>query len=642
MGKFIHLIILVLILPVISAADTIKQNTDSDFYGGSLNAVSVVNTGADASLSLQSGQYALPGNGFVINGSNEYYLNTFDNRTAMAFSVPEYMTVTGAVILGYWMGTQSSYKCGITADSYGGTSPVFSQWLAPGNYNEIHNTLSSGSAYYTRVTFTSDAFLNASTPYHIYVEGVSGQDGSNYLRTRATTPNNLFYATSEDADPYQMVLNTVDSGSIWAANTDSQPVFVLEYLDPAGLYLDFSGRPVSYIGNPYNLHKDNSVYGTNLTGQVFDIKTDTVISKVRVYAKYTGASAPAAHLYIIIQDITDPLNEIMLVDNEVFILKAEILNVFSWISHTLINPLSLQAGHKYRISFSSSGSDSSSYYVLKGNEIFQNPSQDTVFSENALASSSFGGRDSYLVYTTGGLWMDYNRTKDLMIYMADSFSTLYAASGEYLSPPFDTKSSSTFTKISWMPLTQPALAGNDSIRFQIAANNDNQTWNFMGPDGTAGTWFTDAAGTALPGEFGNKRYIRYKIVFNTEDVTVSPAVDKVEIEYNARPGSTNDISLTNYPNPFRPGTEKTGIRYTLYEDTKVTITIMTPFSEIVKKYSFEPGQEGGKGVTDGYENKVEWDGKNNEGLTVESGIYICVVNIKEGDKVFKRKIAVLR
>ncbi|HNZ28644.1 MAG TPA: hypothetical protein PKJ42_01505, partial [Candidatus Goldiibacteriota bacterium] len=258
MGKFIHLIILVLILPVISAADTIKQNTDSDFYGGSLNAVSVVNTGADASLSLQSGQYALPGNGFVINGSNEYYLNTFDNRTAMAFSVPEYMTVTGAVILGYWMGTQSSYKCGITADSYGGTSPVFSQWLAPGNYNEIHNTLSSGSAYYTRVTFTSDAFLNASTPYHIYVEGVSGQDGSNYLRTRATTPNNLFYATSEDADPYQMVLNTVDSGSIWAANTDSQPVFVLEYLDPAGLYLDFSGSPVSYIGNPYNLHKDNS------------------------------------------------------------------------------------------------------------------------------------------------------------------------------------------------------------------------------------------------------------------------------------------------------------------------------------------------------------------------------------------------
>ena len=193
-----------------------------------------------------------------------------------------------------------------------------------------------------------------------------------------------------------------------------------------------------------------------------------------------------------------------------------------------------------------------------------------------------------------------------------------------------------------MPLTQPALAGNDSIRFQIAANNDNQTWNFMGPDGTAGTWFTDAAGTALPGEFGNKRYIRYKIVFNTEDVTVSPAVDKVEIEYNARPGSTNDISLTNYPNPFRPGTEKTGIRYTLYEDTKVTITIMTPFSEIVKKYSFEPGQEGGKGVTDGYENKVEWDGKNNEGLTVESGIYICIVNIKDGDKVFKRKIAVLR
>ncbi|MBN2754046.1 MAG: hypothetical protein JXR81_04185 [Candidatus Goldbacteria bacterium] len=642
MRQILFILILAVILPVISTADTIRQTTDSDFYGGSLNAVSVINTGADGSLSLTSGLYALPGNGFIINGSNEYYLNTADNRAAMAFSVPEYLTVTAAVILGYWMGTQSSYFCGIVSDSAGGTSPAFSQWLAPGNYNEIHNTLASGNAYYTRVTFAADAYLNSSTPYHIYVEGAAGQDGSNYLRTRATTPNNLFYATSGEADTYQMVLNTVDSGTNWTPNIDSQPVFVLEYLDQAGLYLDSLGRPVSYIGNPYNLHKDNSVYGTNLAGQIFDIKTDTIISKVRIYAKYTGGSAPAAHLYIIIQDVTDPLNELMLVDNEVFILKSEILDVFSWVSHTLINPLSLQAGHKYRISFSSAGSGSSQYYVLKGNEIYQNPSQNSVFSEDALASASFGGRDSYLVYTTGGAWSDYNRTKDLMLYMADSYSTLYAAAGEYLSPSFDTKAASTFTKLSWLPLTQPVLAGIDAVRIQIAANNDNQTWNFIGPDGTAGTWFTDPAGTILPGEFGNKRYIRYKMLLNTEDVTVSPSVDQVEIEYNARPDSTNEISLTNYPNPFRPGAENTGIRYTLYKDTEVTITIMTPFSEIVKKYTFQPGKEGGKGVSDGYENKVEWDGKNNEGMTVESGIYICIVKVKAGDKVFKRKIAVLR
>ena len=148
------------------------------------------------------------------------------------------MTVTGAVILGYWMGTQSSINAGLPRIHTEEHRRLFHNGLRRAIIMKF-TILCPPSAYYTRVTFTSDAFLNASTPYHIYVEGVSGQDGSNYLRTRATTPNNLFYATSEDADPYQMVLNTVDSGSIWAANTDSQPVFVLEYLDPAGLYLDF-------------------------------------------------------------------------------------------------------------------------------------------------------------------------------------------------------------------------------------------------------------------------------------------------------------------------------------------------------------------------------------------------------------------
>ncbi len=638
--KTVFGVFLTLIFAASCFADVIRQTTDSDFYGGSLNAAAVVNTGAGASIKLKSGQFSMPGNGFIVAGYTDYLLYNPGDRLAMAFSLPLHLTVTAAVIYGQWIGSTGSYECGILADSYGGTSPVIAQWLSPGTHNEAHNTLAPGSSYYVRVSFTSDAVLSANTPYHLFLKGLSGLDGSNYLKPRSTTPNNMFFATYPHNDPYQQILQSIDAGLNWSENSGNQPVFILEYLDPLGGYLDASGRPVSYIGNPYSSYVDTNVYGNFFVGQDFQVKNPATIIKVRAYAQ-SGGAAPADDLHVVIQDITNPLSVVMLTD-EIFLSKTNIFPGFSWINYTLINPVSFVGNHTYRIFFKSSGSSSAGYYTLKGSQIYRNASQNSVFSEDALTAASFGGRESYLVYTTGAgtSWDDFNRTRDLLVYMSDSYSTLYVPSGNYWSPPFDTKGQSSFTSMSWSPASQDPLTGAQPVKFQAAANNDNATWDYIGPDGTPNTWFTDPAAAALPGVFGNKRYIRYKLTLTTQDNTVSPVIDSVDIYYNARPSSNDAINLTSYPNPFNPATEETVIRYTLAENSGVKITVMTPFSVIVRKFDIKAGDEGGKGTAAGYENKVVWDGRNDFGMTVESGVYICHVEV--GSKLYKRKIAVLR
>ncbi len=102
----------------------------------------------------------------------------------------------------------------------------------------------------------------------------------------------------------------------------------------------------------------------------------------------------------------------------------------------------------------------------------------------------------------------------------------YMPSGYIISSTFDTgATSSTFTNIDWQPASQNATT---SVKFQIATNNDNATWNFVGPDGTSDTYYT-VPGTTI--NSGAKRYIRYKILLETSDITKTPAITNVNINY---------------------------------------------------------------------------------------------------------------
>jgi len=99
-----------------------------------------------------------------------------------------------------------------------------------------------------------------------------------------------------------------------------------------------------------------------------------------------------------------------------------------------------------------------------------------------------------------------------------------------ISNTFDVgSSSSTFYSLRFNPASQPAFA---SARFQIAANNDQATWNFVGPDGTAGTYYT-ASGDATPGSLDGNRYLRYKAYLSTQDGNITPQIDDVRVEFRS-------------------------------------------------------------------------------------------------------------
>jgi hypothetical protein len=121
----------------------------------------------------------------------------------------------------------------------------------------------------------------------------------------------------------------------------------------------------------------------------------------------------------------------------------------------------------------------------------------------------------------------------------------YVTSGSLISSTFDTGTASTsFTTLDWKPTSQNA---STSIRFQIATSDSNATsttWNFIGPDGTSGSYY-DTPQTTINN--ASARYIRYKTFLSTIDDTVTPVLTSVNINYVSgchTPGQVFFPSLT--------------------------------------------------------------------------------------------------
>ena len=82
----------------------------------------------------------------------------------------------------------------------------------------------------------------------------------------------------------------------------------------------------------------------------------------------------------------------------------------------------------------------------------------------------------------------------------------------------------TWTTLSWNAST-PA---GTTVTFQVAASNSTSgPFNFVGPDGTASTFFT-ISGASLA-QFNGLRYLKYQAFLNTSDGTVTPTLNDVAV-----------------------------------------------------------------------------------------------------------------
>ena len=89
------------------------------------------------------------------------------------------------------------------------------------------------------------------------------------------------------------------------------------------------------------------------------------------------------------------------------------------------------------------------------------------------------------------------------------------------------------------------------------------------------------------------------------------------------------VNLENYPNPFNP---ETTISYNLKKDGDVELDIYNIKGQKVKSLMKEYQKEGN--------HKVVWNGENESGKRVSSGVYFC--KIKTKDEVITRKMTLMK
>ena len=108
----------------------------------------------------------------------------------------------------------------------------------------------------------------------------------------------------------------------------------------------------------------------------------------------------------------------------------------------------------------------------------------------------------------------------------------FASSGDLTSSSFNTGTPSSLMTLTWNPENQSAQVGAEAVRFQLAANDDNATWDFVGPDGTDTSYYT-VSGTPVSAAIQNKQYIKYKLFLQTADQAATPGVSNVALSYTS-------------------------------------------------------------------------------------------------------------
>lgn len=144
----------------------------------------------------------------------------------------------------------------------------------------------------------------------------------------------------------------------------------------------------------------------------------------------------------------------------------------------------------------------------------------------------------------------------------------YPTSTEWIiSNSFNLGTSQTnFYKINWEPLSQPLAS---ELKFQLAANNDNSTWNFIGPDGTAGTYYANS-GDSINSALNGNRYFRYKAFLSTTNENLTPSLENIYFDFSSACVPSGQAIFTGLSTGIYTITvEKSG--YQTFADTNVSV-----------------------------------------------------------------------
>lgn len=126
---------------------------------------------------------------------------------------------------------------------------------------------------------------------------------------------------------------------------------------------------------------------------------------------------------------------------------------------------------------------------------------------------------------------------------------VYNTDGVLESSTFDTGSASNFYSLVWSPNDAPA---STTVSFQIATATSStpSSWNYLGPDGTAATFYT-VSDSPINAIHSGDRYLRYKVFLHTDKTAITPSISDVSFTFTSSctpPGQVmfSDLSSGSY------------------------------------------------------------------------------------------------
>lgn len=111
----------------------------------------------------------------------------------------------------------------------------------------------------------------------------------------------------------------------------------------------------------------------------------------------------------------------------------------------------------------------------------------------------------------------------------------YEPYGTLESSTFDTGSAANFYEFLATPISQPPEVGYPGIAFQIATRSNDPattTWQYLGPDGTAASYYTPTS-TTISAVHNGDRYLRYKVFLTTASTSYTPTLSEVAFTFTS-------------------------------------------------------------------------------------------------------------
>ncbi|MEP7096952.1 MAG: hypothetical protein ABI748_04755, partial [Dokdonella sp.] len=179
-------------------------------------------------------------------------------------------------------------------------------------------------------------------------------------------------------------------------------------------------------------------------------------------------------------------------------------------SVTFGTPLNVTAGTQYALVVRSTAARTGIYAYTVSNSGNANPYA--------------GGRNATST-TSGSTWT--GQTRSMVFHTYVTVPRTYSSAGDLISNAKDANPATgytpTWTALNWTGST-PA---STTLRFQAAGSSAaTGPFNFVGPDGTAGTYFTNGGSLS---QFNGNRYVRYRAYLGTSNTAASPLLSDVTL-----------------------------------------------------------------------------------------------------------------